>query len=288
VRDRIPAGSILTLGLCLATLALVLGAVQATAFEAGPLRDHARSMLEQEPVQRNMAKRVADAISAQVPAGAAVDPLVLRSVALRTLDQPSFVHAFGAGLDQVRAHVVDGAVNPIALDPTLVGQAVSAAAAGQPQLASLIPPGQPIAVQIPDDNIPDLARWADLWKTAVRVLAFVALLLITYGLLRVEHRPWAIGRIGRWAVAIGIAALVLFWFVPHIVLTAIGGWIGVAGVALGANAELVPIGLALVAGGAALVLAAHRWELRDRRRFLAVVPRPGTPGGAASRWESPV
>src|SRR5262249_47875808 len=162
------------------------------------------------------------------------------------------------------------------------------AAAGQPQLASLVEANQPISVQIPDDDIPDLARWADLWKTIVRVLVFAALLLITYGLLRVEHRAWAIGRIGRWAVADGVAVLVLFGVVPHIVLTAIGGWVGVTGVVLGANTALVPLGLALVAGGAATVLAAHRWETRDRRRFLAVVPRPGTPGGAASRWESPV
>lgn len=276
------------MGLSLATLALLLGAVQATAFEPGPLRDRARSMLEQEPVQRTVAKRVADAIVAQAPAGTAVDPLVLSSVATRTLEQPAFVHAFGEGLDQVRAHVVDGAVNPIALDPVLVGQAVRAAAAGQPELSALVAAAPPIAVQIPDDNVPDLAHWADLWKTAVRVLAFVALLLITYGLLRVEHRVWAVGRIGRWAVAAGVATLVLFWVVPHIVLTAIGGWVGVTGVVLGANAALVPLGLALVAVGAIVVLAAHRWESRDRRRFLAVVPRPGTPGGASSRWESPV
>ena len=96
MRDRIPAGSILTFGLCLATLAFTLWAIGATAIASGPLHRDAARVLEQSPVHRTMANRVAGAITAQVPTGGAVDPVELAAVANATLEQPAFVAAFAS------------------------------------------------------------------------------------------------------------------------------------------------------------------------------------------------
>jgi hypothetical protein len=235
-----------------------------------------------------MADRVAAAIATQIPTGAAVDPVALATVADRTLEQPPFVAAFGDALDQVQDHVVRGTVNPITLDPVLVAQAARDASIDQPDLAGALALGTPLFVVVPDDEIPDLARWADLWQGATRAFAFFALLLITYGTLRVEHRVWALGRICRWAIVVGVSTLALFWVLPRL-LTALGGWIGVAGVVLGGDGFLVPIALGLIAGGALGVIAAHRWEARDRRRVLAAVPGPtGRASGGTNPWESPI
>jgi hypothetical protein len=287
VRDRISPAFVLTVGLTLATLAFVLWAGQSTALEPGPLRREAATMLGEPPVQESMSKRVAQAIGTRIPAGSAIDPAVIDAVADRTLAQPAFVTAFGGALDQVQAHVVDGAVHPIALDPMLVAAAARDASAGEPTLAGILAPAAPLPVAIPDGEVPDLARWADLWRGAMQALVFVALVLVTYGVLRVDHKPWALGRIGRWAVVVGAATLLLFWAVPHILLDAIGGWIGVAGVVIAGDDHLVPIALGLVGGGALAILGAHRWEAYDRRRFLAVIPGPdGRP--ASTPWQSPV
>jgi hypothetical protein len=287
VRDRISPGLVLTLGLAITTLAFMLWAVDATALRRGHLRHEAAAMLEEPPVQAAMSKRVADAIGTVIPAGSAVSPAVVDAVADRALEQPAFVTAFAAGLDQVQAHVADGAVNPITLDPTLVALAAREASASEPSLAAVLAPATPLPVQIPDDEVPDLARWADLLRSSSQALAFVGMILITYGVLRVEHKPWALGRIGRWAVVVGAATLLLFWAVPYIVLDAIGGWIGVAGVVIAGDGHLVPIALLLLAGGALAILGAHRWEAHDRKRFLAVIPgRDGHP--ASTPWQSPV
>ncbi len=287
MRDRISPGSILTLGLCLASLAFTMWAVEATAITQGPLHRDARAVLEQPPVRESMTNRVATAIATQIPSGA-VDPQVLAEVADKTLQEPAFVAAFARALDQVQAHVMHGTVGPITLDPVLVAQAARDASAGQPELAAPLSIGTPLTVGLADDQVPDVAHWADLWQGITRVLAFFGLVLMTYGTLRVEHRIWALGRICRWAIAVGAGTLALFWVLPRI-LEELGGWIGVGGVVLGANDALIPIAFVLIAGGALGMATAHRIEAHDRRRLLAAIPGPSTrSAGVANPWESPV
>jgi hypothetical protein len=265
----------------------MLWAVEATAFEPGALRDESAELLAEPPVRQAMARRVAEAIGTRIPPGSAVDPAVVAGVADRTLEQPPFVIAFGDALGQVQEHVLDGTVNPIGLDPLLVAQAARDASANEPALAAALAPATPLPVALPDGEFPDLSRWADLWQRAARALAFIAMVLVTYGLLRIEHRPWAVGRIGRWAVVVGASTLLLFWAVPNVALDAIGGWTGVAGVVVSGDDRLLPVALLLLALGALAILGAHRWEEHDRKRLLAVIP--GRDGAPVSRpWESPV
>ena len=109
------------------------------------------------------------------------------------------------------------------------------------------------------------------------------------GFLRVEHRIWAIGRIGRWAIAIGVGTIALFWVVPRALLGPLGGWIAVGGSVAQAGEVLLPISLVMIATGTLAVVSAHHWEARDRQRVLSVIPRTSDRVPSASNpWESPV
>ena len=198
---------------------------------------------------------------------------MIAAVATQTVEQPEFVSAFAGALDRVQEHVVEGATGSITLDPVLVTQAARAAAAGDQQLASALTTAAPLVVEVPTDEIPDLAQLADLWAAAVRALAFFAILLITYGLLRIEHRVWAIGKIGRWAIVVGIGTLATFWLLPRVLLRPLGGWIAVGGAVAASGDVLVPVSLVVVATGALAVIAAHRWEdARPQARALGHPP----------------
>lgn len=289
VTNRISPSRVLTLGLCLASTAFVLWTVQATVLEPGPLHRGARAVLSEEPVQRAMTTRLAHAIVTTAPTGVASDPNVAARVAARSLEQPEFVAAFADALDRVQAHVVTGAEGPITLDPERVAQAVRAAGATEPELAGALDATPDLVVAVPDDQVPDFARWSDLWKATMRAFAFFALLLITYAMLRIEHRVWAMGRIGRWAIVVGVSTLALFWLLPRALLRPLGGWIAVGGAVVASGDALVPISLVLIAGGALVAFGAHRWEANDRRRVLSVIPRSPTRSTTGpGSWESPV
>jgi hypothetical protein len=289
VANRVSPGTVLTIGLCLASIAFMLWAVQATALDPGALHADAREVLSESPVRHAMTTRVAGAIVTGVPADVA-DPDLVAVVAARAIEQPQFVAAFADALDQVQEHVAAGAVGPIVLDPARVTEAVRAAGATVPQLALPLATTPQLVVAVPDDQIPSLAQWTDVWKMTVRVLAFGALLLVTYAVLCVEHRIWAVRRIGRWAIVVGLATLGLFWVLPRVLLRPLGGWIAVGGAVAASGDVLVPISIALVAGGALAVVGAHRWDAHDRRRVLSVIPRAQTRSATAGhgRWESPV
>ena len=282
MRRRIAPGTVLTIGLLLASVAFVMWAVQSTAFERGPLHREAAAVLSESPARNAMHARLTAAIAGAAP----VTPGNADALATGALDQPEFVTAFAGALDRVQDHVVDGATGAITLDPTPVGEAVRAAAATDPQLAVAVARLQPLVVQIPEDEIPDLAQWVDVLEAALRALAFFAVLLITYGVLGDEHRVWAMGRIGRWAIVVGILTLTMFWLVPRVLLRPLGGWIAVGGAVAGAGDQLIPVSLALVAFGAVAVIGAHRWETNDRKRTLSTIPH--APSRSTTPWESPV
>jgi hypothetical protein len=308
MRRRIAPGSVLTVGLTLVSVAFVMWAVQSTVLERGPLHDEAREVLSESPAQHAMHTRLAAALARTQ----AVDPAVLDTVVDRTMQQPEFVEAFADALDRVQEHVVEGSSGAITLNPSLVTEAVRAAAAGDPQVNAPLATQSPVVVQVPDDEIPDLAQWARLWEAVLRGIAVVGLLLVAYGLARSDHRVWAVGRVGRWAIVVGSGTFVLFWLVPRVVIRPMGGWIAVGGAVAGASEQLVPVTLALVVVGALAVIAAHRWGDNDRRRVLAAIPRAPTrataaraangmphpaapasptspaPTPAPTRWESPV
>ena len=289
MQNRIAPGAVLTAGLCLVTAAFGLWAVQATALDRGPLHRNAERVLSASPVQEAMTVRLTRALATTRSPGAAMNAPTIAIVATRALEQPEFVAAFAGALDNVQAHVVEGATGPITLDPALVSQAVRAVGAADPQLAPAGAVTAPLVIEVPTDELPDLAQWADAWKAALRAFLFFALLLITYGVLRSEHRAWALGRIGRWAIVVGVSTLAVFWLLPRLVLRPLGGWIAVGGAVAGAGDVVVQVAFVLIGVGAIAVFGAHRWEAHDRRRVLSVIPRsPTRSATGAESWESPV
>jgi hypothetical protein len=289
VKNRLSPGAVLTLGLLLVSIAFLLWAAQVTALEPGPLHRSAGEVLSESPARNAMVTRLTRDLVTDVPTAAGVDPATLTAIATAAVDQPEFVTAFAGALDHLQTHVVDGTIEPITLDPALVSQAVrtAATAANQPQLAAAVATSAPLVIDVPVDHVPDLAHWADLWKAAVRALAFIGLLLVTYGMLKIEHRLWAVGRIGRWSIGVGLTTLAVFWLLPRALLRPLGGWIAVGGAVLASGDLVVPVSLALVGIGTVTVIAAHRGELHDRKRVLSEIPRAMT-RSRKSTWESPV
>jgi hypothetical protein len=293
MRRRVAPRTVLTIGLCLVSVSFVMWAVASTVVDRGPLHDEARTVLSESPAQKAMTTRLSFALATT----GGVDPAALEALVERTMQQPEFVEAFAGALDRMQEHVVEGATGAITLNPGLVTEAVRAAAIGNPQVNATVTTQDPVVVQIPDDEIPDLAQWARLWEAVLRGLAFLGLLVVTYGLLVSEHRVWAVGRIGRWAIVVGAGTLALLWLAPHLVVRWLGGWIAVGGAVAGASEQLVPVALALVALGALAVIGAHRWGHSDRKRVLSRIPRAPTRSArsrattstpAPTRWESPV
>ena len=75
------------------------------------------------------------------------------------------------------------------------------------------------------------------------------------------------------AIVTGLVAVVWCWAVPDLLLRPLGGWTAVAGIVIGLGDTLIVPALAVTLCGAALMLAGHAWEVRDRRRTLARIPR---------------
>jgi hypothetical protein len=303
MRRRIAPGTALTVGLCLAAIAFVMWTIQSAVVDRGPLHDEAHQVLSESPSQTAMHTRLAQSLAPT----RGVDPAALDALVDRTMQQPEFVEAFADALDRVQEHVVEGATGAITLNPGLVTTAVRAAATGDAQVNAPLATQSPVVVQIPDDELPELAQWARLWETVLRGLAFVGLLLVAYGLILSDHRVWAFGRVGRWAIVVGSGTIIGFWLVPRVLVRPLGGWIAIGGTVAGASEQLVPVALALVALGALAVIAAHRWGDSDRKRVLSAIPRTPTrstgaraagrapkpsrtpaPTAAPTRWESPV
>jgi hypothetical protein len=279
---------VLTLGLCLASAAFALWAVQTTALDEGSLHRNAREVLAESTVRGAMTNRLAGALAATAPAATA-DPTAFAALSERVLDQPAFVAAFAGALDRIQARVTRGASGAITLDPVLVNEAVRSATADQPTVLAELTAGPPLAIQVPEEQAPDLAQWADLWRAATRAFACFGLALITYGLLRIDRRLWAIGKVGRWAIGVGVATLALFWLAPRALLEPIGGWVAVGGAVARGGAPLITAALAMIMAGVLAVVAAHRWQANDRARVLSVIPHAPSRSAAGSHpWQSPV
>lgn len=270
----------LTLGLVLGALAFALWTLEATVLDGARVGNAAAMLLHEQPVHVGMVERVGVAMAPDT----AGDPesVPAATPATRTVDQPQFVAAFRQAVLEVHRHVFEGATGPIMLDPGLVRQA--AATAGEPA------PGEaPIMVTISERSIPDLAPAARALRMTVPVLAVLGLLLIVAGFLADEHRPWVLGRIGRWALVAGASTAAFYWVLPRVVLLPMGGWGGVVGAIAATGEFLLPIALALLAGGGLAVAAARRWEDRARHRALALIPRAATRStDPLPPWQGPI
>lgn len=279
-RSRVSAGLILTLGLMLSAVAFALWTLEVTVLDATRTADAASMVLHEAPVRQGMAERVGAALAADPSA----DPLapVPTLPATRTVDQPEFETAFRAAVLEVHRHIFEGATGPIVLDPALVRQA--AVVAGEPARNNAA-----LKVTIAEESLPDLSRSVRALRMMVPVLAVLGLLMVGAGFLIDEHRPWALGRVGRWMLITGAGTAIVYWVLPRVVLLPMGGWGGVVGAITATGEFLLPIALILLVGGVAAIVGARRWEESARDRALALIPRAATRStDPLPPWRGPV
>ena len=251
----------------LSALAFALWTLEVTVLDAARTADAASMVLHEAPVRQGMAERVGAALAADPSA----DPLAAVGVvpATRTVDQPEFETAFRAAVLEVHRHIFDGAQGPIVLDPALVRQA--AIVAGEPPRDN-----GALRVTIAEGSLPDLSPSVRALRMMVPVLAVLGLLMVGAGFLVDEHRPWALGRVGRWLVITGAGTATVYWVLPRVVLLPMGGWGGVVGAIAATGEFLLPIALMLLVAGMAAIVGARRWEEWARDRTLALIPRAAT------------
>ncbi len=133
VTGRISPSAVLTTGLCLASAAFVLWAVQVDRVAAGPAaRRGAARCCRRRPSQQRDDGRASRRRSSPCPRRRRPRRAQRGSVDRGRCEQPEFVAAFADALDRIQAHVVDGTQGRSRSTRHCVTQAVQAAAAVTP------------------------------------------------------------------------------------------------------------------------------------------------------------
>lgn len=264
----VPARFLVTVGLVLVTVGAALGVVYRTVTDRAALVARSDQILEQDSIRNTLAQRLADTLTPPNPyrpADEIDDENPSLPLARRAIVEPVFTRAFTGAVAAVHDHVVRGEDAPLALDPLLVGQAVAAARGADT--------GPPVALTLPDDRFPDVRGTVTRVGRGAVLLLVAGAGVLAAGVIASKRRARVAMRIGRWAIVTGLVAVVWCWAVPQLLLEPMGGWTAVLGIVIGIGEVLVVPALLTTLGGIALVLGAHAWEVRDRRRALAHIPR---------------
>jgi hypothetical protein len=273
----VPSRFLVTAGLLLVTAGAALLLVEATVTDRAALVARADRILAAPPVRDALATRLANTLAppaADPVATAARTPNPAAPLAHRAVASPAFRLAFAGVLGRIHGRVVDGADAPLTLDPALVGAAVSGARGGA---------ATPIVMTLDPDLFPDAHHSLDRLRVAAELLLALGILVLGVGTFTSPHRVRVVMRIGRWAIAAGLAGVAWCWLLPTL-LAAQSGWTAVAGLVLGTQAAVAVPALVVALIGAALLAGGHAWEQRDRRRTLRVIPhRPGRDAEWAGR-----
>ncbi len=260
VRHHRLAGIALSLGLLAATTGLAAQAIRVTALDPQRVEDGASELLESGAIRDSVRDRIVDAVSRQ--AGAPfTDRTTLETAANEALEDPEVERAFEQGIGEVSRRMFEGNIEtPVVLDSAPLTRAVKEALMRRDQRFGLWLPDGSLMVTIPTDDLPDLTSATSFIETAAGVGLFAALLLIGGAVAFHDHRPWAVGRIGRWMFGFGGIAVVMTAILPRFVLPEFGDPGEIAGaVVAGTGAPLV---------WPAATLACHRFRNAVLRRAL--------------------
>lgn len=269
----------LTVGLVLASVALLGACLQATLLSGAALAATSGALLHTGQVGGAMEPRTQAAISAVLPGGQDLDPAERGRVVDAVYDEPAFRAAFAGGLAAVSRQVLHRGTSAIALDPGAVRAGVLAALTKVDptvgaEAAAAGGPGP--TVTFDTASAPDLAPSARTLRVLTLATAIAGAVLVVVGVALSEQRAQAIGRIGRWVAVAGLAVVLLFWLVPVFAMPRIGGWTEVAGVVTSAGSRLLVPGLVMIAVGSLVAWLTNRFAALRRGHALAVIPKAPT------------
>lgn len=284
-------------------MGLAAQAIRVTALDPQRVEDGASELFEAGTIRDSVRDRIVDAVSRQ--AGASfTDRATLETAANEALEDPEVERAFEQGIGEVSRRMFEGNIEtPVVLDSAPLTRAVKEALMHRDQRFGLWLPDGSLMVTVPTDDLPDLSSATSFIETAADVGLFAALFLIGWAVAFHDHRPWAVGRIGRWMSGFGGTAIVMTALLPRFVLPEFGDPGEIAGaVVAGTGAPLVWPAAALACTGFTTQFFAARWtrfaverQMRvssDRftGRHNAIERKPATPlsgQGASDQGPSP-
>lgn len=267
VRHHRLAGIALSLGLLAATMGLAAQAIRVTVLDPQRVEDGASELLESDAIRDSVRERIVDAVSRQ--AGAPfTDRATLEAAANEALKDPEVERAFEQGIGEVSRRMFEGNIEtPVVLDPAPLTRAVKEALMRQDQQFGFWLPDRSLMVTVPTDDLPDLSLATSFIETAAGAGLLAALLLIGGAVAFHDHRPWAVGRIGRWMSTFGGTAFVMTAILPRLLLPEFGDLGEIAGsVVAGTSAPLVWPAAALACAGFTTQFVAARWTRSTTER----------------------
>lgn len=273
---RQSTGFLLGLGMFVAGLAYSAFCLELTVLNSQRVTSTAKSILESAPVQRVMADNIDKSLSAELGDSPDTQAAINRAAGLVVHDA-RFQRAFTTALQQFHRRLFDDPTQSMVLDTTQTTPAIREALnTVDPTLAARVSENASIDVSISNGNIPDLRWLKNDDKAVARIGGLLALALIVIGLAVHSHPAWAVGKIGRWLLMIGLFELLIFFVLPHVLLAQVhSDWAQVVSSVGGEITKvLIMRALILVGLGALLIATSVRLQRRAIRRQRLVAPEP--------------
>lgn len=262
---RIPANLLLTIGLLAAFLGYSGWTLTQTIFNADAVARSAEQILRTPAVRTEITNRLIDTINREVPnASTQLDPVEVVNTANAAVQQEAFVTAFSDALRSLHGMVFGQKVSSVTLQAGDVGAAIrSAAETTAPGLAAQIP-SDGIAVTLTTDDVPTLRNLPPAVETLTYLLFAIAVLCIVCAVAVHPDHAAALGRVGRWALVLGVTQLFLFWVLPRWGLNSVGGEWGevTAAVLRGAGTPFLRGAVTIGVVGGLCLIGSEIWRTR--------------------------
>ena len=254
----------LTLGLLSASLALSAWWVQHTAFDTANTTTIAEAALQNPELRADLARGIADRVATEL----GVDHALVQSAADATLVRPDIATAFSSVLRDIHSRLIGQTTGPVMVAPDLVARAI-----GNPAAAQL----PAVSIDIPTFDALNTTR--KTLHNLIPILIYVAVVLVTLGVLIHSNKPAALRTLGVWFLVASVVELLVAYALPVLVLPALVDSPYAELVAEVDKATLGPlVGVLIMLAGAGVgCLVAGAWLDRPDR------PQPRTWRTAPSR-----
>lgn len=290
------------LGTLLLTISLFVGAmawsgflILNTALDPDRSERVATNLLDDPDVRSQIAANIARTVDANIPPEAGLPPSAAADAADAALDSPAVqALVFDALVATHRAMLGEGEP-PSHLDGGAFGAAARDALVAQhPELDGVLPAAPHLEIALPTDRIPDLGGVRDLLRTAVPVLALVALIGAVLALVVTSNRPAVLRRTGIWAIGLSIAGIAFAYGIPALASRFLPDQSAIIAAIIGAMAEKTAVpAVAMAVAGLGAIGVSMVWKpaagaiaSRPEHAGPRPVPRTGALKGERARRQA--
>lgn len=260
---RFVAATLVGLALLAGSVAWSVLTATASVFDRDGSERIADVLVSEPGVRDVLAKALGDALTKGESDGPQIPAAELDAITRLVLDDPRTLTLLHTAIVGAHQRIVGAAEGPVQLDLAPVTQAVRDALIGvHPELAASLPASPP-TVELPTDKLPELAPLRAHAGRIGRVAGVAAVALLLAAFVIAADRPRILRRVGRWAVGLGAASVVMAWLVPSVISGADNSHLSVLGaLGLAIGRPVAARAVVLTAAGAAAMVIAAAWRTR--------------------------